>query len=235
VFSQPNGVTRVRWSLNQTARCSLSSAKSGSAKQVPAANNFATLKPLQEISGLWTVQFDSRWFYPTGALSGDSAQGLIGFDQLDDWSKRPELAVRHFSGTAVYEKMFTLSDAPLRTSHAAIWLDLGNVRELAEVKVNGQSCGVVWCPPWRVNVTDALKDRRKQAANRSRELLAESPHRDAKLPPEQRLTRTNVRKLTQKTPLMKSGLMGRCVCCPAGALLEERRTAADPPGKELLI
>ena len=87
-------------------------------------------------------------------------------------------------------------------------LDLGNVRELAEVKVNGKSCGVVWCPPFRVDVTDAVKfgENKLQV-----EVVNFWPNRligDASLPKEQRLTRTNIRKLTAQTPLEPAGLLG---------------------------
>ena len=85
---------------------------------------------------------------------------------------------------------------------------MGALSQLAEVKVNGQSCGVAWCPPWRVDVTGALQP----GANRLQvEVVNFWPNRligDAKLPPAQRVTRTNIRKLTAKTPLEPSGLFG---------------------------
>ena len=212
VFSQRNGVTRVPLEFEPDGSMFIVFHKSGSVKDLSTAKDFTTLKPLQEISGPWMVQFDPQWFYPTDGLSGDSAKGLIGFEQLDDWSKRPEPAVRHFSGTAVYEKTFTLPDS----AHSEIWLDLGEVRELAEVTVNGQSCGVSWCAPWRVNVTGAVKPGANQLQI---EVVNCWPNRlvgDAKLPKEQRQTHTNVRKITQKTPLMKSGLLGPVRLLSAG-------------------
>jgi hypothetical protein len=208
VFSQQNGVTRVPLEFEPDGSMFIVFRKNGSVKEPSPANNFATLKPLQEITGSWTVQFDPQWFYPTDGLSGDSAKGLIVFDQLNDWSKRPELAVRHFSGTAVYEKTFTLSDSAPGTPQSTFWLDLGEVRELAEVKVNGQSCGVIWCAPWRVNVTDAVRAGENKLQIKVVNCWPNRLIGDAKLPPEQRLTRTNVRKITQKTPLLKSGLLG---------------------------
>jgi hypothetical protein len=85
---------------------------------------------------------------------------------------------------------------------------LGNVREIAEVKMNGQSCGTVWCPPWRVDVTDQVR----QGENKLHiEVVNFWPNRiigDASLSPAERLTRTNIRKLTAKTPLEEAGLLG---------------------------
>ena len=95
-----------------------------------------------------------------------------------------------------------------QTQNAKLFLDLGNVRELAEVKVNGKSCGVTWSPPFRVDVTEAVQP----GANKLEvEVVNFWPNRiigDAALPREQRLTRTNVRKLTNDTRLIESGLLG---------------------------
>ncbi len=90
----------------------------------------------------------------------------------------------------------------------SLWLDLGNLRELAEVRLNGQPLGILWMPPFRVEVTRATKP----GANRLEvEVVNFWPNRligDASLPAEQRLTRTNIRKLTADTPLLESGLLG---------------------------
>ena len=89
-----------------------------------------------------------------------------------------------------------------------MFLDLGNVRELAEVRVNGKSCGITWSPPFRVDITAAVKP----GANKLEvDVVNFWPNRiigDAGLPKEQRRTRTNIRKLTARTPLITSGLLG---------------------------
>jgi hypothetical protein len=85
---------------------------------------------------------------------------------------------------------------------------LGSLRELAGVKVNGQSCGITWSPPFRVDITGAVKP----GANKLEiEVVNFWPNRligDQFLPKEQRLTRTNIRKFTKDSPLMDSGLFG---------------------------
>ena len=80
------------------------------ADPVDFRKSFPELKTVQEIAGSWTVQFDPQWFYPTNGLSGDQAKGLMVFDKLEDWTKRPEPAVQHFSGKAVYRKVFVLAE-----------------------------------------------------------------------------------------------------------------------------
>jgi (4-O-methyl)-D-glucuronate---lignin esterase len=155
--------------------------------------------PIEELTGPWTVKFDPKWGGPES----------VRFDSLVSWPTRPEPGIRYYSGAATYLKTF---DAPtasqLATHPSRLLLDLGRVRELAEVRLNGQPLGVVWAPPFRVDVTDALKP----AGNTLEiEVVNFWPNRiigDAALPPAQRFTRTNIRKLTQDTPLMESGLLG---------------------------
>ena len=110
-------------------------------------------KPLMELSGPWEVSFDSKWFYPDNGMGAK-----VEFKQLEDWSKRPEEAVKFFSGTAVYEKEF---EAPANPASGRMDLDLGQVEVIAEVELNGKNLGVLWKPPFRVDVTEALKPGQK--------------------------------------------------------------------------
>ena len=163
-----------------------------------AKRNSATLNPIQEISGPWTVHFDPKWGGPAS----------VQFDSLVDWTTRPEPGIKFYSGTATYEKTFDVADSSLATRHSSLILDLGDVRELAEVKVNGRSCGIVWCPPYRVDITGAVKSGENKVEI---EVVNFWPNRiigDASLPPDQRLTKTNIRNLKVTTPLMESGLLG---------------------------
>jgi len=157
--------------------------------------NVATFAPVSELTGRWTVSFDPKWGGPE----------VVAFDSLVDWTKRPEPGIKFYSGKAVYRKSF---DAPTNSVGRSVWLDLGDVRELAEVKVNGQSCGITWSPPFRVNITRALKPGPNQLEI---EVVNFWPNRiigDVQLPKEKRLTKTNVRKLTSENQMMKSGLLG---------------------------
>jgi hypothetical protein len=89
-----------------------------------------------------------------------------------------------------------------------VFLDLGTVRELAAVKLNGKSLGTLWSPPFRVDITDALQPVENHLEV---EVVNFWPNRiigDASLPKDQRHTRTNIRKLTAGTALMPSGLLG---------------------------
>jgi hypothetical protein len=95
-----------------------------------------------------------------------------------------------------------------------VFLDLGELRQLAEVRLNGKGLGVLWSFPFRVEVTDALRP----AGNILEiDVVNFWPNRiigDQHLPPGERRTRTNIRKLTSETPLVESGLLGpvRLLC-----------------------
>ena len=104
--------------------------------------NWEEFAPVEEIGGAWTVRFDPRWGGP----------GQVTFESLADWTTRTEPGIRFFSGTAVYEKEFTWTPRGGR-----VFLDLGGVKNLAEVRLNGKSLGVLWKPPFRVEVSAALR------------------------------------------------------------------------------
>jgi hypothetical protein len=159
--------------------------------------NFPNFSSPQEITGSWTVQFDPKWGGPESAV----------FEQLVSWTQRPEEGIKYFSGTATYRKTFDLPET-LRRPGQHLTLDLGDVKNLAEVRLNGKNLGILWAPPFRVDVTDVIKPTGNSLEI---EVVNFWPNRiigDQSLPPEKRLTRTNIRKLTKDIPLMDSGLLG---------------------------
>jgi len=173
--------------------------------------NFARFDAIQEVKGPWTVSFEKEWFYPVDELDGSRKQGNFVFEELSNWSKHPVPAVKHFSGTAHYESEFSFR--PGAEPNDRYWLNLGEVHVTAAVRVNGADLGVVWCAPWQVDVTDALRD----GVNRLEvEVVNRWPNRligDGKLPEHQRRTRTNISRYytpprTGEHPLLPSGLIG---------------------------
>ncbi len=69
---------------------------------------------------------------------------------LEDWSKSKDEKIRYYAGSAVYLNKVVLNAVP---EGETVYLDLGKVGNMAEVKVNGQSAGGVWTAPYRVDVT----------------------------------------------------------------------------------
>jgi hypothetical protein len=161
-----------------------------------ATDNDLKLAPRGEISGPWTVHFDPKWGGPATTT----------FDQLVSWPTRTEPGIKYYSGTAIYEKTFDLPDTSLENKK--IFLDLGDMCELAEVHLNGKNLGIAWTPPFRVDITGTVKPTGNQLEIQVVNFWPNRIIGDQFLPPDQRFTRTNIRKLTQKTPLMESGLLG---------------------------
>lgn len=106
--------------------------------------NFPLLKPVVEIPGPWAVTFDPKWGGPANPVT---------FATLEDWTKRPEPGIRHYSGTAVYQIDFGLS--PVGTG-AIRRIDLGTVHHLARVRLNGRDLGVAWTEPRELAVPPGL-------------------------------------------------------------------------------
>jgi hypothetical protein len=89
---------------------------------------------------------------------GRGAPERVHLSSLVDWSNHPEFGIRHFSGTATYRTSFDFQ--PVAGLH---WqLDLGDVRVMAEVKLNGRDLGILWKPTFAVDVTEALKPGRNE-------------------------------------------------------------------------
>ncbi len=162
--------------------------------------NWTETQPLQGIDGPWTVQFDPAWFYPQPAGVKDAR---IVFEKLQDWTTRPEDAVKYYSGQAVYEKEFTASP-----SRGRVLLDLGEVDHVAEVHLNGKNLGVLWTKPYRVDVTDALRPGTNRLQIGVTNIWPNRLAGDAFLPEDQRRTKTTAIKYTQTTELFPSGLLG---------------------------
>jgi hypothetical protein len=113
----------------------------------------------------------------------------VTFTGLEDWTQRPEEGIRYYSGTAVYRIEFdlphTLSEAPggEKGSRRKAWIDLGEVKNIARVRLNGQETGVLWCPPWSVEVTGALRRKGNQLEVTVANLWPNRLIGDEKLPP----------------------------------------------------
>ena len=145
------------------------------AEKVVAAKNFPTLQNLIEISGIWSVQFDPKWGGP---------KEPVQFAKLEDWTNRVESGIRYYSGTADYENSFDLPAAPGKSSNVKMFLDLGTVREIASVSLNGHDLGVVWTAPWRVEISSAVKAKNNKLKIKVINCWANRQIGDAQLPPD---------------------------------------------------
>ena len=148
----------------------------------------------------WTVSFQQERGAP---------QGEIAFDELISWTARPEEGVKYFSGTASYRKTVHVSEDRLKQGRR-IWLDLGEVNYLAEVLINDQPLGVLWKPPFLIDITDAAKSGANKVVVKVTNVWKNRILGDWKLPKDQRVTWTLYPFYhdDKDAPLMDSGLLG---------------------------
>ncbi len=148
-----------------------------------------------QFAGPWTVRFDPAWGGPAQAM----------FASLVDWTKRAEDGIRHYSGVATYALTF---DAPSSLLRSEASICLGEVREVARVRLNGRDLGPVWCQPWRAVVpAGSLRATGNRLEIDVANLWDNRLIKDAQLPPGQRLTRGTYTKQASD-PLQPSGLVG---------------------------
>ena len=188
---------------------------SGKTKKV----NVPALPAAQDIAGPWKVHFA-----PEAGGPGD-----VTFDKLQDWSQRAEDGIKYYSGTAVYQKTFV---APPLAADTKWMLDLGRVEVMTEVKLNGKDLGILWKPPYQVDVTSALKPGENQLELKVVNLWINSQIGDENLPedsdrnknitlkswpewlqqekpsPTGRISFTSWRLWKKGDPLVPSGLIG---------------------------
>ncbi len=107
----------------------------------------AVTSDLATVEGPWEIDFPQNWGAPP----------KVSINKLISWPEVPIAGVKYFSGTATYRKEI---DAPQSwfTPGAKILLDLGSVREIAEVSVNGNPVGgILWKPSYQTDITSVLQ------------------------------------------------------------------------------
>jgi hypothetical protein len=104
------------------------------------------LPPPMELAGPWEVRF----------APGGGAPKKVAFDKLISWSDHLDHGVKYYSGTATYLKTFSLA-AETVGKDRRLQLSLGNVQIMAEATLNGKDLGILWKPPYSVDITDAAK------------------------------------------------------------------------------
>lgn len=222
---EENGLTHIPLALDEAGslfvifREPVPSGRDRPRADIPSPRS----KQLLDIVGPWQVTFDPRWGGPDKPVT---------FEKLQDWSRRPEDAIRFYSGTATYKATFEAPESAIDSRPASILLDLGRVEIIAAVRLNGKDLGILWKSPYRIDVTDTLRRGTNsleiQAVNLwinrqiGDELLPEDSDRTEKgtlnswpawlngdkPSPSGRLSFTSWRLWKKDDPLQPSGLLG---------------------------
>lgn len=190
-------------------------------------------KPM-EIDGPWQLQFPKRWRAPD----------QVTLERLISWTEHPNPGVKYFSGTATYRRELSVPGAMMGTGRR-LYLDLGSVHVIAEVKLNGHDLGLLWKPPFRVDVTEVIhsgsNDLEVSVVNLWPNRLIGDDHLpedcewkpqhwgavlsrwpkwllENKPSPTGRVTFTTWRHWTRNDPLLESGLLGPVRIVPVAHL-----------------
>ena len=170
-----------------------------------------TLPPVTEstlatVDGPWKVAFQPD----------RGAPASIELDKLTDWSKSDDAGVKYFSGVGTYTKTVQASPDWFKKG-AQVWIDLGDVKNLAVVTVNGKDLGETWHAPYRVDATSALKPGANEITIKVVNAWVNRLIGDQQ-PGAVKYTYADVKPYHANSPLLPSGLIG-----PVTVVSEARR------------
>lgn len=152
---------------------------------------------VETISGPWKISFQPK----------RGAPSQITLDRLSSWSENQDSGIKYFSGTAAYAKGIQ-APANWFKKKERLWLDLGEVKNIAEVFVNGKALGIIWKKPFRVDVTEALKPGENTLEIRVTDLWVNRIIGDLQPENATKYTYTTQAFFRANTPLLPSGLLG---------------------------
>jgi len=197
-WNSQNGRTQLTLRLEPTASLFVIFRKRASQSAV-YGKNWLEPTPVTTLEGPWQVQFDPAFGGPKQPQS---------FAQLTDWSQHPDSSIRYYSGTATYAKTINWTPASGKKSRQRIWLDLGQLANIADVQVNGVSCGIAWTAPYRIDLTNQLKKGVNTIRIDVSNTWANRLIGDQALPESKRITNTTAPFRLGGKPLEKAGLLG---------------------------
>jgi len=152
---------------------------------------------LVTVGGPWKVSFQPD----------RGAPASVTLDKLVSWSDSQDQGVKYFSGTGAYTKTIQAA-ADWFKADAKLWMNLGDVKNLAEVVVNGKSLGTVWHAPYRVDVTTALKPGANEITIKVTNAWVNRLIGDQQPDATTKYTFADVKPYKATSPLLQSGLLG---------------------------
>ena len=194
-YTQSNGVTTVPLRLAPSESAFIIFRQDAKAVTMGGINHPSPVQTIT-IDKPWTVTFDSKMRGPVQPIT---------FNTLSDWSVNPNDSIRYYSGTALYNNTFTLS-APKKGQK--VFLELGMVKAIAKIKVNGVPVGGAWTAPYRVEITGALVHGLNKLEIKVVNTWVNRMIGDSKLPASQRKTWASINRFKPADKLESSGLLG---------------------------
>jgi len=161
----------------------------------PASKRKETL--LTKITGPWMLKFPPDW----------GAPAQIKLDSLQSWATSKDPGVKYFSGTATYVRDIFVPRSWFHPN-AEVVLDLGVVKEVAEISVNGRSLGILWKPPFRIDIKDILKVGMNYIEIKVTNLWPNRMIGDLQPGVTKPFTFALIKPFEKDSPLLESGLLG---------------------------
>jgi len=159
------------------------------------------IKPQAPERPIYTLSLQAGW--DLSFLDGRGAPRSMSIHELRSWSDFPEPAIKYYSGTASYKTSFLLADSLIP---ARCILQLGDMADLAEVKINDRSLPVIWTKPYSADLSGLLKKGANtleiSITNRWINRLIGDQQT------ERPFTRSTWSYYSADSPLQKAGLMG---------------------------
>lgn len=183
-------------SNNTTAIANTAIANTSTANTATARSNFPEPELYTKITTPWTVVFD-------GNMRGPKKP--VVFNELVDWTERPEEAIKYYSGSAVYNNTFS---AKMPDADKKVFLNVGEIKGMARVKVNGIDVGGIWTAPWQVDITKALKSGENTVEISVVNTWVNRLIGDSNLPALERKTWTSTPLYKPNSKLQPSGMKG---------------------------
>lgn len=193
-YQQKDGRTLVPVTLEANGSLFVIFRKGATSTSATNSENWRKWQSVSTINNEWQVKFDTDNWGPKEPQT---------FTELTDWSKSDNEAIKFYSGTTTYTTTFKAD-----TTQKELWLDLGEVANIAEVFINDTRCGIVWTKPYRLNITDAITQDENKLRIEVTNTWANRIIGDHELPDEQRHTWTTVPWHLEGKPLLKAGLLG---------------------------
>ena len=200
---------RYALAVSADEKCWLTSCLSGTFTLTTASGKTRTVEvpsvgDATEIAGSWELRFPPKW----------GAPDQVTLERLISWPQHKDDGVKHFSGTATYVKQFDVP-AEMLGEGKVLYLDLGMVKNLAEVSLNGRNLGVLWKPPFRLEISSVAKPGPNRLEIKVTNLWPNRLIGDQKLPEKDRFTWTTFNPYKADSPLLDSGLLGPVMLQPA--------------------
>jgi len=160
-------------------------------EELPPAQFIATPSKTEIISTKWDVYFDEK-------LGGP---GNVVFENLEDWTTNIDPKIKFYSGTAIYKKTISIDSKTKK-----IEIDLGNPGFVAQVLINGKDAGIIWCSPWRLDISRFIKEGKNYLEIRVANSLTNRMIYDSQLPEHERITYAYPMVVSPNDILISSGL-----------------------------